>query len=176
MRFQLNRRGLTYTEVIIALPLALLSVFAAAATILSATSFNQTSKGYTQAMNLGVYRLEQIRAQATLDVAAFRTAMLSYNGVRFPIYPPRYPVPSQQEDNTLRSLGIGPTEAEVLSRVSMVDANLADVTLVVCYRGKNGQVIGEDKDFDGILDAGEDSNPNGRIDSPIVFHALVARK
>ena len=172
MRFG-NRNGLTYTEIILALPIALLSILAATAAILGAMGFNETARAYTQGMNLGIYRLEEIRKSATLNVSSFSTQMVSnYNNKRFPTYGTAL----QAEVNALESLGIAPLGAEAITRVSMISSDLADVTVVVCSKDKNGKVIGEDKNFNGILDGSEDTNGNGILDSPITFHTLVARK
>ena len=46
------------------------------------------------------------------------------------------------------------------------DYDMLRVVISVCWRQKSGRVIGEDKDLDGVLDAGEDTNANGQIDSP----------
>ena len=40
------------------------------------------------------------------------------------------------------------------------NASLLEVSVVVCWRNKNGRIIGEDTNLNGILDAGEDLNSN----------------
>lgn len=167
-----NKKGITFIEVIFALPVALLSIFAAVAAILGAMGFNETARAYTQAMNLGIYRLEEIRNYATSDAASFQTNVLKYNGVRFP----KYGIDDPTERNQLRGLGIDPSRTEALTRISMISSDLADVVVVVSYQDKSGRVIGEDKNFNGVLNVGEDANGNSVLDSPIAFHALVARK
>ena len=37
------------------------------------------------------------------------------------------------------------------------------------------QTVGEDKDFNGVLNSGEDADPNGRIDSPVELVTLIAK-
>jgi hypothetical protein len=172
-----NKKGLTYTEILITLPIALLSIFSAVAAILGSIGFNETAKAYTLGMNFAAHRLEEIRKEATTDAITFRQKMLSYNNKRFPTYPPVYPNPSQQEDNTLRGLGLDPFRAEAMTRVTMLSTyDLADVTVVVCVKDKRDRVIGEDKNFNGVLDSGEDTNSNNVLDSPLTLHVLVARK
>lgn len=54
--------------------------------------------------------------------------------------------------------------------VSYVDAsqpNIIDVTLTFSWKERSGRVIGEDLDVDGQIDAGEDANGNGILDSPV---------
>lgn len=43
--------------------------------------------------------------------------------------------------------------------------HLLQIKVVFCWRQQNGRIIGEDRDLDGVLDAGEDKNANGEIDS-----------
>jgi Tfp pilus assembly protein PilV len=52
---------------------------------------------------------------------------------------------------------------------------LLKVKVVVCWRQGN-RVIGEDKDLDGVLDDGEDSNNNDQIDSVCQLETALARK
>ena len=49
--------------------------------------------------------------------------------------------------------------------VDDADSRLLKVTIPFCFRLPNGRVIGEDKDLDAALDAGEDLDGNGRLDS-----------
>lgn|SRR3989338_603852 len=56
------------------------------------------------------------------------------------------------------------------------NASLLQVTVVFCWRNKDGRVIGEDTDLDGILDAGEDLNSNGQIDSKAKFVMKIAKR
>ena len=39
------------------------------------------------------------------------------------------------------------------------------ITAVVCWKQPNGRVFGEDTNLNGAVNAGEDSNGNGRLDS-----------
>ena len=56
------------------------------------------------------------------------------------------------------------------------NASLLVVTVVICWRNKNGRVIGEDADLDGVLDAGEDINGNSKIDSQAIFILNIAKR
>lgn len=46
-------------------------------------------------------------------------------------------------------------------------ASLLKIDIAVSFRGKDGRIIGEDLDLDGVIDAGEDVNGNGVLDSPV---------
>lgn len=54
-----------------------------------------------------------------------------------------------------------------VSYVNNANPDLLDLYVTFCWQEKNGRVIGEDQDLDGVLDAGEDKNGNGRLDSPV---------
>ncbi len=54
--------------------------------------------------------------------------------------------------------------------------DLLEIIVSVSWKQKNGRVIGEDKNRDGILDAGEDKPPaNGILDSPVEIETLIAQ-
>jgi prepilin-type N-terminal cleavage/methylation domain-containing protein len=46
-------------------------------------------------------------------------------------------------------------------------ASLLKVDIVVSFQYKNGRIVGEDLNLNGVLDAGEDANGNGVLDSPV---------
>ena len=52
---------------------------------------------------------------------------------------------------------------------------LLDVHVAACWTSR-GRSIGEDKNCNGMLDAGEDANGNGWIDSPVMMSTRVARR
>lgn len=54
--------------------------------------------------------------------------------------------------------------------------DLLEVNIYLHWRDKNGRVYGEDLDFDGVLDAGEDFNSNGFLDSSYSMSALLAQR
>jgi hypothetical protein len=56
------------------------------------------------------------------------------------------------------------------------NSSLLQVTVVICWRNKDGRVIGEDLDLDGVLDAGEDTDGNGKISSKATFITKIARR
>ena len=53
------------------------------------------------------------------------------------------------------------------------NANLLSIRIVVCFKTKNGRLIGDDANLDGSVDAGDG---NGQIDSPIVLISLLAKR
>ncbi len=60
---------------------------------------------------------------------------------------------------------------------NFTNPDLLTITVVISWLSeKDGQAIGEDKNFNGVLDAGEDLNGNGRVDSPVSLTTFLARR
>ena len=55
-------------------------------------------------------------------------------------------------------------------------ADLLEVSIVISWRNKDGRVIGEDTDLDGVLDAGEDINSNSKLDSKANLTLKIAMR
>lgn len=54
--------------------------------------------------------------------------------------------------------------------------DLLKIEIVVSWRNQNGRIIGEDTNLNGILDGAEDSNGNGKLDSPGTFISWIAKR
>jgi Tfp pilus assembly protein PilV len=52
---------------------------------------------------------------------------------------------------------------------------LLRIKVVVCYLQRN-RIIGEDANFNGVLDMAEDANGNGELDSPCQIETVVANR
>jgi hypothetical protein len=57
--------------------------------------------------------------------------------------------------------------------VTNPSADIAQVTLTFCWRQKNGRIIGEDANLNGQMNAGEDKNGNGILDSPVKLTTTI---
>lgn len=53
---------------------------------------------------------------------------------------------------------------------------LLAIEIVVSWREKGNRIVGEDSDLNGVLDSGEDTNGNGKLDSPVVLVSLIAER
>lgn len=60
--------------------------------------------------------------------------------------------------------------------LNTTNANLYEIDVVICWIDKDGRVIGEDTNLNGVLDSGEDVNGNGKIDSQARITTLLARR
>jgi hypothetical protein len=59
--------------------------------------------------------------------------------------------------------------------INDTNPELLQATVSVCWRQKN-RVIGEDKNLNGALDAGEDANGNKILDSPVELTTLIVNR
>ncbi len=60
-----------------------------------------------------------------------------------------------------------------ITYVSNPSPDTAQVTLTFCWRQKNGRIIGEDINLNCQIDAGEDQNGNGILDSPVKLTTTI---
>lgn len=56
------------------------------------------------------------------------------------------------------------------------NAELLVVEVVVCWKNKYNRILGEDLDLDGVLDAGEDTNGDLEISSPVKLISMITRR
>ena len=89
---------------------------------------------------------------ATIENTAFDQIVSTYNNTTF-------------TTNGVNGTGI--------TYVTSLDADLLRVTLVFSWREKNGRAMGEDTDINGTLNAGEDANGNGVLDSPVEMTTYI---
>lgn len=62
--------------------------------------------------------------------------------------------------------------------ISLNNSNpeLLEVEITACWQEKGRRIIGEDINLNGVLDADEDKNANGKIDSPASLITLIAQR
>jgi hypothetical protein len=60
--------------------------------------------------------------------------------------------------------------------IDATNPELLVVKTVVCWQNKYNRTIGEDLDFDGVLDAGEDVDGDGEISSPVELVTYITEK
>lgn len=133
-----NNRGFTLIELLIAGVIFLLVFTGILATYIACLELAEISKNSSIATQTCKGRLETIKDTDFIQIQA------TYHQVGF---------------TTPNFNGRG------VSYVDILNGNVTRVTLVFCWKQPNGRVIGEDKNLNGQLDGGEDSNGNNRIDS-----------
>jgi len=144
-----NKSGFTLMEVLFAAGILASAVSAILLTYYSCFALINTSKNMNIATNAAMGLMEDIRS------SPFSRLIDDYNGTNFIV-------------NAIpESRGV----------VYIDDANpeLLEVAINICWRQGN-RIIGEDSDLDGILDAGEDRNSNGIIDSPVQLSTRITNR
>ncbi len=56
------------------------------------------------------------------------------------------------------------------------NTDLLQIEIMVSFQTRKGRIVGEDTDLDGVLDAGEDTNANSKLDSPVKIMSLLAER
>lgn len=132
--------GFTLVELIIAAGIMGVVVVGILIGYVRCMELNEVSANKSLATKAARSRMEEIKGTAFAGLAT------SFNNVAFPV-------------TGFTGMGI--------SYVDSPDTENREVTVSVSWRQKNGRVYGEDKDLDGVLDAGEDLNGNGKLDAPV---------
>ncbi len=133
-----SRSGFSLAELMVASVFLIFALMAVILGYLKCMELNDLSRNSSFAIKAVKSRME------TIKNTAFNQLVPTYHNVTFTV-------------NNLTGQGV--------SYVDSSDPILYKISVVYCWRQKSGRVIGEDKDLDGVLDAGEDLNGDGRISS-----------
>ena len=154
--------GFTLLEVVIAGGALMVGLVGLASTFGSGLALNDGARHLTLAMAAAQQELEAIKTLSFADVADRDGAFV-------------VPGLDPQNVSTFVEVVQDSTDARDVARITSAD--LAQVTVTVCWRQRMGRVIGEDANLDGVFDADtEDANGNGRLDSPAQLTTLIARR
>lgn len=140
-----NNKGFSLSELMIA---TLIFTFTFAGTILvffRCIELNEMARNSSTAVNATKSRLASIENTPFANILATNNTTFTAAGVN----------------------GTGVTY------VTSLDVDLLRVTIVFCWREKNGRVMGEDTNINGALNAGEDANGNGVLDSPVEMTTYI---
>lgn len=148
-RSSAERSGFTLMELMLAAAVLIIAISGLVAAFIGCYVLNETAKNLTLATMGAQEKLEEIRNHN------FGKIYSDYNGTTFDV------------------TGI---DAEGRVDVDNADADLLKIAVTICWRQVGGRIVGEDLNLDGDLDAGEDSNGNGQLDSPAQIVTLMARK
>lgn len=136
---EISQSGFTLVELLVASMILIITIVGILISYIRSLELAEMSRNSSVAINASRSQIEQMKNTDFAQIAA------NFNNVT-------YTVPGFN--------GIG------VSYVTTVSTNLIQVTATFCWQQRNGRVVGEDKDLDGAVDAGEDANGNGRLDSP----------
>lgn len=135
-----RKAGFALAEVMVAAVVMILAFVGILVTYIKCLELNEMSRNKSTATRAAKTRMEQINNSDFTQLTA------NFNNVPF-------------FDPAVNGAGV--------SYINNTNPELVQITVSFCWRQKNGLLIGEDADLDGSLDAGEDTNGNGMIDSTV---------
>ena len=145
-----NINGFTLVEVLLAVSILAFCLCGILITYMNMFVLADLSRDFTKVSNGLQLKLEEIKRTSFAGLSAL-------NGTRFELN------------------GFASSDAEGAVEVSdTAYSDLRRVRVIVSFRSHN-RIIGEDTNLNGILNAQEDSNGNGRLDSPLELVSLIAK-
>jgi len=135
-----DENALTLVELMIAAVILTLTFLGVLLTFLRCMELNEISRNTTLGLEAASSKIEEIKNTSFAQIFA------------------------THNDQTFTAAGV---DGIGVVRIDNTNPQLLQVFATFCWRQSNGRVFGEDTDLDGQLDAGEDSNANGRIDSSV---------
>ncbi len=144
--------GFTLIELMISVSVLIVALAGLLGVFAHLISLNENSSKLTLAVAACQTKLEEIRN------STFSNTYATYNGASF------------------NPQGFTSGEAKGAISVNNSNPNLLQVYISVSWRTRSNRVIGEDRNLNGALNAGEDSNANNRLDSPSQLATLMAQR
>lgn len=146
----MRHKGFTLIEVLLAMIVLVVCLTSILLTYVQMFILSDLSRDSTLSINAVQAEMEEVK-KTDFD------NLLALNGTTFDI------------------TGFASSDAKGIVQVTdIVYADLKIVRLVVCFKSRN-RIIGEDTNLNGVLNVGEDSNGNGRLDSPVELVTLISR-
>ena len=141
--------GFTLVELMVATLILVAVLVGLLASYVACLDLTDLAKNTSTAINIAQSKIEDIKNDTYVQIKA------DYNNVPF---------------NVTGLTGKG------VSYVDDTNPDLLEVTVTVCWRQKNGRIIGEDTNLNGQLDAGEDKDSDGQIDSIVTLVTMIAKR
>jgi prepilin-type N-terminal cleavage/methylation domain-containing protein len=152
------RRGFTLMEVMFAAAIMLVAIGGLLGTYVLCFNLNETAKNLSLATNIIQQKFEEIRDHNFYEIDN------DYDGTVFDIP------------------GLSNQDAKGAIDVEDLAPDLLRVTVSVCWRQREGRIIGEDNGrgggiaLNGRLEGSEDINGNGIVDSPALISEVVTNR
>ncbi|MFA5008145.1 MAG: hypothetical protein WC546_02870 [Candidatus Omnitrophota bacterium] len=152
---KIRKRGLfvksfSLIEVLVAIIILIIAISSILLTYVNCFILIDTVRNVNAATTAAQGIIEEMRSSVFGDI------MANYNGLNF----------------VLNDI----PESSGVVYVNNTNSEFLEVTVSVCWRQRN-RVVGEDTNLNGTLDAGEDLNGNGIINSPVELTTrMVNRK
>lgn len=152
MLYKKDRPGFTLLELMIAVGVLIVALVGLLGVFAHMISLNENSGKLTLAIAACQARLEEMRN------SDFSTLYVNYNGTNF------------------NPAGFSSGEAKGAISLNNSNPDLLQVFVSVSWRTRSNRVIGEDRNLNGVLDAGEDFDANGILDSPAEIATLMTQR
>lgn len=149
-----NKQGFSLVEVMVVAAILVIAIIGLIQIFISASMLFESSGNMTIALINAKSKLEEMRNES------FSQITTNYGSGGTP-------------GNTF---DLNPGTGKGVIYIDSSNSNLFTVTIAVSWRNQNGRIIGEDADLDGSLDAGEDTNGDGQLSSPVTIRSLIARR
>ena len=152
-----SRKGFTLVELLVAVAIVAFAVCGILSLYVACFGLTKTSRNMSIATNAAQALMEQIRS------SDFNSIVDTYDGMTFTV------------NSIPNSKGVVYVN-DTIDAVLGTNPDLLKVTISVCWK-QGSVVIGEDKNLNGVLNAGEDTAPfNGIIDSPVEIVTQIANR
>ncbi|MDD5019541.1 MAG: prepilin-type N-terminal cleavage/methylation domain-containing protein [Candidatus Omnitrophica bacterium] len=149
-------KGFTLVEVVFALAILAVTLSGLLLTYISMFVLTDMQRDHALASNSLLAKLEEIRA-------------MDFDNI------PAAAGPFNLTDYGFTDGQLSRGRVDVVTSFSGYPATLTRVRLVASYATRLNRTVGEDRNFNGILDSGEDVNNNSRLDSSAEVVTLIAR-
>jgi prepilin-type N-terminal cleavage/methylation domain-containing protein len=149
----MKAQGFTLAELMVATLILVIVLVGMLASYVTCMELADLSRNTSTAINIAQAKVEEIKNDTYINIQNDYDP--AGNGVPF---------------NIVGLTGRGVTY------VNATNPDLLRITVTVCWRQKNGRVIGEDTNLSGQLDAGEDRNGNVILDSVAQVITFIARR
>ncbi len=140
LRFYAKTKGFSLAELIIAAGIMGVVIVGILVSYMRCMELNEASRNKSLATKAARDRMEIIRT------TTFDNLVSTYNNVAFDV-------------TGFTGKGI--------SYVTVLDTQNIQIVVSISWKQKNGRVYGEDKNLNGVLNAGEDKNADGKLNSPV---------
>lgn len=139
-----NKKGVTLIEILVSVGIMAVAIGSVFQTTNKMFELNEYNEGLLPIMNTIEGKMDEIRN------VPFNDIVLNYNGTQFTV----------TELTTNGIAHMGSIQANVIEPSFLIRVK---ITLSWQHRRR---LIGEDANFNGVLDSGEDLDVNGELDSP----------
>lgn len=143
---QNGQKALTLVELLMASGILIIAIAGILMSYIRSMELSEVARNSSLALQAARTQMEQIKSTDFTQIKA------NFNQDTFTI-------------NGLNGMGVSYVDDTIPTFLS--------ITVSMSWQGKNGRIFGEDKNLNGVIDAGEDINGNGTLDSPVELVGFI---